>query len=150
MRMPERVVADGSTKVSTGNASTSCTWTARLRPRARSRIVRASRSARPLFTTAAPIVSTPTRKYGTGLANPCSAARIVGVAPLSGSRVTASSAVTPGSSVSLVHSTIAISITSSALAGERQVGDPRRQPQREAEDRQRGDDGAALQGFRYE
>ena len=112
--MPERVVADGSRKVITGNARTRCRYTARLRPRACPRIDRARRSARPLRTTATPIVRTPTRKYGTGLAKPCSAGRIPSAAPVSARSTIASSAVTPGSSASVVHSTMIISVTRSA------------------------------------
>src|SRR5947199_6931457 len=114
MRIPERVVADGSRKVMTGKDRTSWRYTARLLPRARSRIVLASRSASPLRTTATPIVSTPIRKKGTGLAKPCRASRRLAVAPLSASRVTLKSAATPGARISPVHSRMVIKVTISA------------------------------------
>src|SRR4029453_7939419 len=77
-------------------------------------MARASRSASPLRTTATPIVRTPARKYGTGLAKPCSASRMLAAAPVRASSVTLSSAVTPGSRLSVVHRTMVMSVTTSA------------------------------------
>ena len=101
-------------KVSTGMASTSWTYMASGRPRARSRMWRATRSARPLFATATPSARTPTRKYGTGLAKPWSASRKLLDAPVSASSVTPSSAVAPESSQRVVQRTMVISVTRSA------------------------------------
>src|SRR5437667_466064 len=141
MRIPERVVAEGSRKVMTGKDRTSWRYTARLLPRARSRIVLASRSARPLRTTATPIVSTPIRKKGTGLAKPCSASRRLVVAPLSASRVTLRSAATPGARISArPQQNRDQGDDQRPLTGQREAGEQRGQEERRPQTRERDQD----------